>query len=260
MSSFTLVLVLAAAMLFSARSSSEAQPIVARSWPPFTMVYSQWEIDPVTGVLMRDHTVRFEAQDSTNYRAEVLSDRVKPSEAGSFTELRDGVLTTYNATYRNPSRQDVGRGVIVPIIPELSPNALGDLRRGRGPVPEDGWVSATPSQPGRIAFEQQKTLPCIATRTPAPPLPITPPPPPPGITRQQVVPVGPQACTGGPSGVSATWHIEFDPRNSRPTYDAGIAIFSERRINGVVVARFEAASLDIRWPAKTATPAGPIPR
>jgi hypothetical protein len=51
--------------------------------------------------------------------------------------------------------------------------------------------------------------------------------------------------------------IEFDERNTRPTYDRGIAVSGEKRINGVPVYTFVVDMLNIRWPAQTATPEVP---
>jgi hypothetical protein len=249
-----------ALLLLGGRNGSEAQPVgqavAASIWPPFTIVYTVRDIDPVTGELVIDQTSRAVVEDNYTWRSEVIRDGINPDAVGSYRELRDGVLVEYNAHYGETNRTDVGQGSVVPITEELSPVTLASLRRGRGPVVGEGWTQATARAPGRVTFEQSATVPCVPESTPAPAQVVPTPagPPPPGVVRPKVLPRGPLLCTGAGAAIPVERRIEFDERNSRPTYDRGIAIFGEQRINGVVVHTYTVESLDINWPAQTATP------
>jgi hypothetical protein len=249
-------LLAAGILLQSTRGGTEAQTSAASAWPPFSVTYTVRNIDPVTGELMIDQTWRAEVQDAYTWRTELVRDSINVNQVGSYRELKDGVLVEYNANYKTTERRDVGRGTVVPITEELSPVTLQALERGGGPVVGAGWTrAAAASAPGRIAFEQRATTPCVPEPTPiASPVPTPTYPPPPGITRPKVLPRGPLVCTAGAQAVPVERRVEFDERNTRPTYDRGIAVFGEKRINGVPVYTFTVDTLDIRWPAQTATP------
>lgn len=242
-------------LLQDTRSGTEAQTMVASAWPPFSATYTVRNIDPITGELMIDQTSRAEVQDAYTWRAEVVRDGINPNQVGSYRELRDGVLVEYNANYKTTERRDVGRGTVVPITEELSPMTLQALERGGGPVVSTGWTRAAVAAPGRIAFELRTTAPCVPEPTPlASPVPTPTYPPPPGVVRPKVLARGPLVCSPGAQTVQVEQRIEFDEKNTRPTYDRGIAVAAEKRINGVVVYTFTLDTLTIRWPAQTATP------
>ena len=88
---------------------------------------------------------------------------------------------------------------------------------------------------GRTAYVRRTAWPCELPRELPKGVPTPSGRPPPGVTRQKVLATGPLVCAGGQTGVPVEQRIEFDDHNSRPTYDRGIAVYSERRINGVVV-------------------------
>jgi hypothetical protein len=250
-------------LLQSRRVGTEAQTTAASAWPPFSITYTVRNVDPVTGELMIDQTWRAEVQDAYTWRTELVRDGINPNQVGSYRELKDGVLVEHNANFETTERRDVGRGTVVPITEDLSPVTLPGLERGGGPVVGTGWTrAAAASAPGRIAFEQRATAPCVPEPTPiASPVPTPTYPPPPGVTRPKVLPRGPLVCPPGAQAgaqvVPVERRIEFDERNTRPTYDRGIAVSGEKRINGVPVYTFVVDMLNIRWPAQTATPEVP---
>ena len=218
------------------------------SWPPFTMTYTVRDVDPESGELMWDQTWRAVVIDNYAWRTDLLRDSVKPTEVGSYRELKNGVLREYNATYKQTNEREIGLNATTPITVELALTTRIELTGGGGRMLDSGWAKIA-AAPGRIAFLRRGTQPCLPER--ARPLDVPTPrdQPPANITRPQAVATSPVRCAAGPTTVPTEYRIEFDEKSMSDTFNAGIAVYGEQRVNGVPVHTFRAESLDIQWPA-----------
>ncbi|MBI2761176.1 MAG: hypothetical protein HYX51_07105 [Chloroflexi bacterium] len=218
--------ILALFVVVMARSASEAQPkVYAQLWPPFTMVFSVRDIDPATGDLVIDQTWRLTVQDEYHWRKDLTRDALQPDEVGSYAEWNAGVLTEYSAQKKYTQRlgQSAPRTVTT-ITEELNPTLLLNINDNR--EGHRGWQAATAQAPGRVAKTRVSNAACV---------------PPPRPQAQ-----GPLVCRSGQTMVPTETRVEWTQDSIRSPYVGGVAVFGERRVNGVVVHSFRSDSLEVR--------------
>lgn len=144
-----------------ARTTAQHPPY-AKIWPAFTMTYAIRGNDIGTDQVRLDQTHRLILTSEYAWRDEVIRDGIDPREVGSFRELKDGVITQYNAVRKDTQTFKLSSPeAVTSITVDLDPSLFARIRAGQA----QGWQDARPSTTGRIAKMRTNTQPCRQSAT-----------------------------------------------------------------------------------------------
>ncbi|MGI8970339.1 MAG: hypothetical protein ACR2HB_06495 [Dehalococcoidia bacterium] len=211
----------------SGRTTVRSQARYTRFWPSFTEVYSIQDIDPSSGLVTNSQTHRLSVVDDFTWHDEVTSDALRPKVVGDYYDLRAGVLHHYIAQLSESDDDKLGPNQTVALRPELDTSLFFKLVRGLQPGWQDALVKTAVSAPvsnravGRIAKVRREVCPALN-------------------------------CPPGTEGKVKEKRIEYDAGSIHSNADSvngipfgGIPLYSDDSIDGKVVNRFMAESLQI---------------
>lgn len=203
-----LVVVVGAIGLLRTNLDAQPKPTLTRQWPTFTMIYREFDKDPISDRVGTDRTVRLDVVDDFTWRAEVIRDAVNPQAVGSYGDLKDGTYTSHNVMANQTQVEQVGSETTVSVTTEVYPQFWSEMQRGVGRG--QGYAEA-PAASGRVAKVKTTSEPCSA--------------------RPEL------QCRTGKTTVDTTRRIEFQ---------GAIPVGAEVTVDGEVIRRIELESLVLK--------------